>query len=115
MPTLADARALDAADPIAGYRKQFALPPGVVYLDGNSLGALPLGTAARLGEVVRREWGEGLVRSWNSADWIGMPRRVGAMIAPLIGAAPDEVIACDSTSVNLFKLIAAALAMRPGR
>jgi kynureninase len=65
--------------------------------------------------VVRREWGEGLVRSWNSADWIGMPRRVGAMIAPLIGAAPDEVIACDSTSVNLFKLIAAALAMRPGR
>jgi kynureninase len=115
MSTLAEARALDAADPIAGYRKQFALPPGVIYLDGNSLGALPLGTAARLGEVIRREWGEGLVRSWNSADWIGMPRRVGAMIAPLIGAGPDEVIACDSTSVNLFKLIAAALAMRPGR
>jgi len=115
MVGLAEARALDAADPIAGYRKQFALPPGVVYLDGNSLGALPLGTAARLGEVIRREWGEGLVRSWNTADWIGMPRRVGAMIAPLIGAAPDEVIACDSTSVNLFKLIAAALAMRPGR
>src|SRR6478736_6115217 len=120
MPTLADARALDAADPLAGYRKQFALPPGVVYLDGNSLGALPLGTAARLGEVIRREWGEGLVRSWNSADWIGLPRRVGAMIAPLIGAEADEVIACDSTSVNLFKLIAAALALqktlgRPGR
>jgi kynureninase len=120
MATLAGARALDAADPIAGYRKQFALPPGVIYLDGNSLGALPLGTAARLGEVVRREWGEGLVRSWNpkengGADWIGMPRRVGAMIAPLIGAEADEVIACDSTSVNLFKLIAAALAMRPGR
>jgi kynureninase len=113
--SLADARALDATDPIAGYRKQFALPPGVVYLDGNSLGALPLGTAARLGEVIRREWGEGLVRSWNSADWIGMPRRVGGMIAPLIGATTDEVIACDSTSVNLFKLIAAALAMRPGR
>ncbi len=115
MASLAEARALDAADPIAGYRKQFALPPGVVYLDGNSLGALPLGTAARLGEVVRREWGEGLVRSWNSADWIGLPRRVGAMIAPLVGAAPDEVIAGDSTSVNLFKLIAAALAMQPGR
>jgi kynureninase len=113
--SLAEARALDAADPIAGYRKQFALPPGVVYLDGNSLGALPLGTAARLGEVIRREWGEGLVRSWNSADWIGMPRRVGAMIAPLIGAESDEVIVCDSTSVNLFKLLAAALAMRPGR
>ena len=115
MSTLAEARALDAADPIAGYRKQFALPPGVIYLDGNSLGALPLGTAARLGEVIRREWGEGLVRSWNSADWIGLPRKVGAMIAPLIGAGPDEVIACDSTSVNLFKLIAAALDMRPGR
>jgi kynureninase len=115
IPSLAEARALDAADPIAGYRKQFALPPGVIYLDGNSLGALPLGTAARLGEVVRREWGDGLVRSWNSADWIGMPRRVGAMIAPLIGAEADEVIACDSTSINLFKLIAAALAMRPGR
>jgi kynureninase len=115
MPTLAEARALDASDPIAGYRKQFALPAGVIYLDGNSLGALPLGTAARLGEVIRREWGEGLVRSWNSADWIGMPRRVGGMIAPLIGAEADEVIACDSTSVNLFKLIAAALAMRPGR
>ena len=115
MPSLAEARALDAADPIAGYRKQFALPAGAIYLDGNSLGALPLGTAARLGEVIRREWGEGLVRSWNSADWIGLPRRVGAMIAPLIGAQLDEVIACDSTSVNLFKLIAAALAMRPGR
>jgi kynureninase len=115
MPSLAEARALDAADPIAGYRKQFALPPGVIYLDGNSLGALPLGTAARLGEVIRREWGEGLVRSWNNADWIGLSRRVGTMIAPLIGAAPDEVIACDSTSVNLFKLLAAALAMRPGR
>jgi len=115
MASLAEARALDAADPVAGYRKQFALPPGVVYLDGNSLGALPLGAAARLGEVIRREWGEGLVRSWNSADWIGMPRRVGAMIAPLIGAQADEVIACDSTSVNLFKLIAAALAMRPER
>ena len=112
MVNLAEARALDAADPIAGYRKQFALPPGVIYLDGNSLGALPLGTAARLGEVIRREWGEGLVRSWNSADWIGLPRRVGAMIAPLIGAEADEVIACDSTSVNLFKLIAAALAMQ---
>lgn len=115
MVGLAEARALDAADPIGGYRKQFALPPGVVYLDGNSLGALPLGTAARLGEVIRREWGEGLVRSWNSANWIGMPRRVGARIAPLIGAEADEVIACDSTSVNLFKLIAAALAMRSGR
>ncbi|MGV3553633.1 MAG: kynureninase [Croceibacterium sp.] len=113
--SLAEARALDAADPIAGYRGLFALPPGVVYLDGNSLGALPLGTASRMGEVIRKEWGEGLVRSWNTANWIGLPRKIGAMIAPLIGARADEVIACDSTSVNLYKLIAAALQMRPGR
>ena len=113
--SLAEARALDAADPLAGYRGLFALPPGVIYLDGNSLGALPLGTASRLGEVIRKEWGEGLIRSWNSADWIGLPQKVGGMIAPLIGARADEVIACDSTSVNLFKLIAAALQMRRGR
>jgi kynureninase len=108
-------KALDAADPLAGYRERFLLPEGVIYLDGNSLGALPAATPARLAEVVRGEWGEGLIRSWNTADWIGMPRRVGEKIAPLIGAAPHEVIAADSTSVNLFKLIAAALAMRPGR
>ncbi|HEU4819967.1 MAG TPA: kynureninase, partial [Qipengyuania sp.] len=87
----------------------------VIYLDGNSLGPLPKGTPMRLAEVVLEEWGEGLIRSWNSADWITTPQRVGAQIAPLIGAGPHEVIAADSTSVNLFKLIAAALAMRPGR
>ncbi len=112
--------ALDAADPLAEYRERFTLPNGVIYLDGNSLGALPKATPARVAEVVQSEWGEGLIRSWNrveqgGADWIGMPQRVGAKIAPLIGAAPHEVIAADSTSVNLFKLIAAALAMRPGR
>lgn len=112
---LQSARELDAGDPIAGYRKQFDLPAGVIYLDGNSLGALPLRTAAHLGEVVRKQWGEGLIRSWNSADWVNLPQRVGGKIAPLIGAQPHEVIACDSTSVNLFKLIAAALQMRPGR
>ena len=109
------ARQLDAADPLAGFRQRFSLPHGVIYLDGNSLGALPAATPARLSEVVRGEWGDGLIRSWNSADWIGLPQRVGGKIAPLIGAAPPEVIAADSTSVNLFKLIAAALAMRPGR
>lgn len=112
---LAEARALDAADPLREYRARFDLPEGVIYLDGNSLGALPKVTADRMARVIRGEWGEGLIRSWNSAGWIGMPQRVGAKIAPLIGAAPDEVIACDSTSVNLFKLIAAALRMRPGR
>nr|WP_061928071.1 kynureninase [Altererythrobacter epoxidivorans] len=109
------ARELDAADPLAGFRDRFMLPDGVIYLDGNSLGALPKETPSRLECVIRGEWGEGLIRSWNSADWIGMTRSIGAKIAPLVGANPNEVIACDSTSVNLFKLIAAALEMRPGR
>ena len=109
------ARELDAADPLREYRARFAMPEGVIYLDGNSLGALPLATRERLTQVVDGEWGNGLIRSWNDADWIGMPARIGAKIAPLIGAKPHEVIACDSVSVNLFKLISAALAARPGR
>lgn len=105
----------DAADLLAGYRERFILPDGVIYLDGNSLGALPKATPGRVQEVVEGEWGEGLIRSWNTASWFDMATRIGAKIAPLVGAAPHEVIACDSTSVNLFKLIAAALQMRPGR
>ncbi|MGY6550998.1 MAG: kynureninase [Erythrobacter sp.] len=111
----ARARALDAADPLAEYREAFSLPEAVIYLDGNSLGALPRATPAALARVVEREWGEGLIRSWNTAGWFDMAARIGGKIAPLIGAAPHEVIACDSTSINLFKLIAAALEMRPGR
>ena len=110
-----EARALDAADTLREYRSRFDLPEGVIYLDGNSLGALPKQTKVRVAEVVRQEWGTGLIRSWNSADWITLPQRVGGKIAPLIGAQPHEVIACDSTSVNLSKLIAAALHMRPSR
>ncbi|MBA4765886.1 MAG: kynureninase [Erythrobacter sp.] len=109
------ARVLDAGDPLAEYRERFLVPEGVIYLDGNSLGCLPKATPARIEQVVREEWGQDLIRSWNSAGWIDMPARVGAKIAPLIGAQPHEVIACDSTSVNLFKLISAALAMRPDR
>ncbi|MFN4038659.1 MAG: kynureninase [Erythrobacter sp.] len=109
------ARALDAADVLSSFRERFSLPEGVIYLDGNSLGALPVASAAVIARVVQREWGEGLIRSWNSAGWFAMASRVGGKIAPLVGAAPHEVIACDSTSVNLFKLIAAALQMRPGR
>jgi len=109
------ARDFDAADPLAGYRDRFTLPEGVIYLDGNSLGALPKATPAALARVVAQEWGEGLIRSWNSAGWFEAAGRIGGKIAPLVGAAPHEVIACDSTSVNLFKLIAAALQMRPGR
>lgn len=105
----------DAADPLAGFRQRFCLPEGVIYLDGNSLGALPAATPAIMARVIAAEWGEGLIRSWNSAGWFDASARIGGKIAPLIGAGPHEVIACDSTSVNLFKLIAAALSMRPGR
>jgi kynureninase len=106
--TLAEARAADAADPIHALRERFHLPEGLVYLDGNSLGALPKATARRQREVVEQEWGESLIRSWNAHGWIEAPRRIGAKIAPLIGARPDEVIVADSTSVNLFKLLVAA-------
>ena len=109
------AQVLDAGDPLAIYRERFDLPEGVIYLDGNSLGCLPKATAGRLEEVVREEWGRDLIRSWNSAGWIDLPAKVGGKIAPLIGAKPHEVIVADSVSVNLFKLISAALAMRPGR
>jgi kynureninase len=114
-PTLDAARDLDAADPLRRFRARFALPPGVIYLDGNSLGPMPLAARDKLAAVADREWGEGLIRSWNDADWIGAPERVGAKIARLVGAAPDEVVVADSTSVNLFKLLVAALRARPDR
>jgi kynureninase len=106
--TLAEAQAADAADPLRAWRDRFALPEGVVYLDGNSLGPLPRAAAARQQELVAKQWGEGLIRSWNTHDWIGAPQRAGAQIAPLIGAKPHEVIVADSTSVNIFKLLVAA-------
>jgi kynureninase len=112
---LAAVRNLDASDPLGAFRDRFELPPNVVYLDGNSLGALPRATRQRIAHVVADEWGTGLIRSWNDCDWIGAPRRVGDKIAGLIGAAPGEVIVADSTSANLFKLISVALAARPGR
>lgn len=111
----ADIAALDAADPLATFRDRFALPEGVIYLDGNSLGALPRQTPERVAQVMQQEWGTGLIRSWNSADWIGAPQRVGAKIARLVGAAAHEVVVADSTSVNLHKLIVAALGAQPGR
>ncbi len=106
------AHELDAADRLAPFRHLFSLPGEAIYLDGNSLGALPKATPARMEQVIRGEWGTGLVRSWNDADWIGIARRVGGKIAPLIGAQSHEVVACDSTSVNLFKVISAALDMQ---
>jgi kynureninase len=107
--------ALDAADPLAPWRVHFALPEGLIYLDGNSLGPLPRATERLIQDVVRRQWGEDLITSWNRHGWVDLPQRLGAKIARLIGAKPDEVIVADSTSVNLFKLVAAALHLRPGR
>lgn len=101
--------------PAARFRDRFLLPEGVVYLDGNSLGPLPKAAPARVAEVIEREWGRDLVTSWNKHGWIDLPRRVGDKIARLIGAAPGEVMVADSTSINLFKLLGAALALRPER
>ncbi|HZB93848.1 MAG TPA: aminotransferase class V-fold PLP-dependent enzyme, partial [Stellaceae bacterium] len=113
--TRAHCEARDAADPLARWRDAFALPEGVLYFDGNSLGALPKATAPRLAELVEREWGQDLVTSWNKHHWIDLPRRVGDKLARLIGAGPGEVVAADSTSVNLFKVLAAALSLNAGR
>ncbi len=111
----ADALALDRDDPLARFRERFILPDDRIYLDGNSLGALPRATPDAVQTVVATQWGRDLIAGWNTHDWIGLPQRVGAAIAPLIGAKPNEVIVCDSTSVNLFKLIAGALLLRPDR
>ncbi|OOG52088.1 kynureninase [Polaromonas sp. C04] len=109
MTSLTDCQQRDAQDPLRSLRDQFSIPPGVIYLDGNSLGVLPKTAAARIAEVVTQEWGSGLIRSWNSAGWFEMPQRLGDKIARLIGAAPGEVVATDSTSINLYKVLSAAL------
>ena len=106
-----DALAQDAADALAPLREQFSLPQGVIYLDGNSLGVLPRTAAARVQAVLLQEWGVDLIRSWNSAGWMELPQRVGDKIARLVGAGPGELVVADSTSVNLFKVLSAALAI----
>ena len=108
-------KAMDAADPLAHKRGEFQLPAGKIYFDGNSLGALPLSVIDRVQATVLEQWGDDLISSWNRHGWIDLPQRVGEKIAPLIGAATGQVICCDSISVNLFKLLATALHMRPGR
>ena len=112
---LAAAIARDREDPLAALRDRFLVPDDVIYLDGNSLGVLPKGVAERVSAAVSEEWGGGLIRSWNAAGWVDLPARVGARIADMIGARPDCVIAADSTTVNLFKVLSAAVALQPGR
>jgi len=111
MITLQDCRDRDAADPLRSLRDLFHIPKGVVYLDGNSLGVMPIAAAARAAQVVTQEWGEGLIRSWNSAGWFNLPQRLGNLIAPLIGASTDEVVVTDTTSINLYKVLSAALSV----
>ena len=109
MTTRQDCLALDARDALAPLREQFSLPAGLVYLDGNSLGVLPKAAAARLQQVVTEEWGVGLIGSWNSAGWMDLPQRLGDKIARLVGAGKGELVVADSTSVNLFKVLSAAI------
>ena len=109
MQSLSDAQALDASDPLAALRSQFDIPNGLIYLDGNSLGVLPRTTATRVQQVVCGEWGTGLIGSWNSAGWMDLPQRIGDKIARLVGAGEGELVVADSTSVNLFKVLSAAL------
>ena len=113
--TLDEATKLDAADPLASARKRFVLPDGVIYLDGNSLGALPAAAAEALANAAERQWGEDLIASWNKHGWIDWPTRIAAKLAPIVGAKPSELLIADSTSVCLFKLLAAALRARPGK
>lgn len=108
-------QALDAADPLAAFGQRFNLPDGLVYLDGNSLGALPRDTPARVARAITDEWGRDLIRSWNTAGWMDMPMRVGDKIGRLIGALPGETVCADSTSINVFKALSAALWLNPGR
>ena len=105
----------DREDPLAPLRDRFTLPDGVIYLDGNSLGALQPVVADRIAELLRDEWGNGLIRSWNDAGWVALPGRIAARLAPLLGADQDELAVTDSTSANLFKALAAARQLRPDR
>jgi len=111
----AEAQAMDRADPLAAFVGAFDLPPGILYLNGNSLGPLPKAAAARIAHAVTEEWGKGLVTSWNKAGWFDLPTRLGDRIAGLVGASPGEVVMTDGTSINQFRAVAAALAQNPGR
>lgn len=113
--TQEEIQAMDRLDPLAEKRHEFDIPSDLIYLDGNSLGVLPKSVPARMAEMVSAQWGRSLIRGWNEHDWIDLPARVGDKIARLIGAESGTVVATDSTSVNLFKVLAAALTLRPDR
>ena len=107
--------ARDAADPLRGLRDRFMIPEGLIYLDGNSLGPMPRAAASALNRTIEQEWGHDLIRSWNSAGWFDMPVRLGDRVGALLGAAPGQTLVCDTTSINLYKAVHAAIGLRPGR
>src|SRR5258708_3817750 len=109
------AQQLNSADPLAFARARFRLPDGVIYLDGNSLGAMPVAAPAALANTAELQWGEDLIASWTKHDWIDWPTKIAARLAPIVGARANELLVADSTSVCLFKLLAAAVQARPGR
>jgi len=104
---------LDHNDELAPFREKFYLPEGLIYMDGNSLGAMPRAAVERSADVVKREWGEDLITSWNKNGWFHLSKKLGARLAPLMGAEEDEVMVCDATGINLFKLLSVALQLRP--
>jgi kynureninase len=105
----------DRHDPLASFRGEFQLPADIVYLNGNSLGPMPKAAAAAVRVAAEQEWAQGLITSWNGAGWFDLPYRLGAQLATLIGAAADEVAVSDATGLNLFKAVAIAIALNPGR
>ena len=107
--------ARDSADPLRNFRERFVIPEGIIYLDGNSLGPMPRAAAEILARTIEQEWGQDLIKSWNSAGWFDMPTRLGDRVGALIGAAPGQTLVCDTTSINLYKAIQAAIGLRPGR
>jgi kynureninase len=113
--TRSEFEALDQSDPLAAFRDEFFLPPDVIYLNGNSLGAMPLAAAERAKRVIEHEWAEGLIGSMNTAGWYELPSTLGRKIAPLVGAKPNEVVLTDAVGINLYKVVAAALKMQPDR
>ena len=115
VPDLAEIEAMDAADPLRAMRDRFVLPQGVIYLDGNSLGAASINVFDEIEAAAKQEWARDLIRAWNTARWFDMPVDLGDRLGRLIGAAPGQSVVCDTTSINIYKVLHAALAMRPER
>ena len=107
--------ARDSVDPLRAFRDRFVLPEGIIYLDGNSLGPMPRTAAGVLNRAIEHEWGQDLIKSWNSAGWFDMPARLGDRVGALMGAAPGQTLVCDTTSINLYKAVHAAIGLRPDR